>query len=607
MVPLSYLLLLIHLLSHPHDVGGGFLNGLSGGEDSDETSRIRREFVPATTSEWTISSSTDTMCPIDRLYPPYKHQILPYDPPSTTNGVEDDLSEISGLIFSNQTDSQGSLYAYAASDKNQFSLKVIQFSRSSQTGTPILKSGVTVATYALDTNYSTSDWEDLSLGPCSGALSAPTCIYVGDFGNNNRGAPYVQRTVLRVLKFQEPQFSGSTPTSLVKVPVTTILYKHGPGWNSTLRYDAETMFVDWVGSGKGDIYIVTKATCSMGGVGRIPASYHGRLRVGNIPSSSYIPSKASVYSMARAMTAPPKQGSMITCSNGGFRVWQGGDMRRDGQLIALLAGGSPPRVYFYPRLPEETVMSALRSPQGESASCPFIAPISYGLSNEKKHEAVAFLPDGLSYADTSECDGGRRCDVPIYFWDLVYPNSPDPTLRSGPVPVDGWQTLAFETFESGTMGSFSSGSKAYPSSALACPNGQEASLWSAHLSEHGGEASSIVHNSDYDASNYSWLKVEFDFVLDGFDHMDAFFLELSLDSGRNFFIVADWAMDTTQGMTSLRTCHNGNTVVLNSNIFGRMTFGPHVRLRFRTSADSIDDRLYVDNIRLLGNPTLLSN
>jgi len=364
--------------------------------------------------------STNTTCPTSRGSSPYKFLIQPYTAPSATPGVEDDLSEISGIVFTNQTDSKGNLFAYAASDKNQFSVKVIRFDRDPKTGKPIKTSATTVATYALDTFYSTSDWEDLSLGPCSGASSAPTCIYVGDIGNNNRGAPYVQRTILRVLKFQEPFFSGSTPKSLVKVPVTTILYRYDSGWDSSLRYDAETMFVDWVGSGKGDIFIVTKAFCSMGGVGRIPASYHGALKVGNIPSSSYMPVGASFYNMFRDMTEPPKQGT-VGCSHGDFRVWQAGDMRRDGHLIALLAGGSSPRVYFFPRHPNETVISALSSPQGESASCPYTAASLGGVTNQKQYESVAFLPNGKSYADLSECDSGKPCVVPIYFWDLVYP------------------------------------------------------------------------------------------------------------------------------------------------------------------------------------------
>ncbi len=275
-------------------------------------------------------------------------------------------------------------------------------------------------------------------------------------------------------------------------------------------------------------------------------------------------------------------------------------MRRDGRLIALITGASPPRVYFYPRLNGETVIDALTSPSGVASSCSYISSTSYGLTNEKRYETVAFLPDGKSFADTSECDGGGRCNVPIYFWDLVFPGSPDPTFHNGLVPADAWQVISFEDFETGTMGIFVNGSKAYTSKAYACPNGGITSRWSAQVSEHNGEASSIVHRVDQGASDYSWLKVEFHFLLEGFDHMDSFFLELSLDGGQTFFIVADWAFGT-QGVEVLKTCYTTNTVVLNSNAFGRTKFGAAVRLRFRTSANALNDRLYLDNIRLLGH------
>ena len=556
---------------------------------------------PATRS---AAAASDTTCPIDRLYPPSVYEILPYDPPVNTPSVRDDLAEISSLVFSDQTDAQGRLYAYSASDKNQFSIKVLMFARHSQTGKVIMGDATTVATYALDVHFSNSDWEDISLGPCDRTQSAPTCIYIGDFGNNARtdpNFPYAQRNVLRILKFPEPIFSGSMPRSLSKVPVTTILYRYAsPGWNPSRFYDAEAMFVDWVGTGKGDIYIITKGTCTMGGVGKIPSSYHGNLAVGNIPSNVYMPSNAYVYPMAREMMEPPKQGSNVPCSNSEFRHWQGADMRRDGRLIALITGASPPRVYFYPRVDGESVIDALTSPVGVSASCPYVASTSYGLSNEKKHEAVAFLPDGDGFADTSECDGGRRCKVPIYFWDLVYRGSPDSPFPSDLVPVDGWQRMAFEGFESQTMGIFANGANAVTSRKYACANGGVASRWSAQISHHGGQASSIYHKADQDASKYSWLKVEFDFLLDGFDHMDAFFLELSLDSGRTFFMVADWALGT-QGTLLLRTCYKTNTVVLKDSVFGREKFGPNVRLRFRTSANVVEDRVYIDNIQLLGH------
>jgi hypothetical protein len=555
----------------------------------------------------TDTLTRDDICPVDRLYPPSKYEILQYTPEVSTSGVEDDLAEISSLTFSDQTDEEGNLYAYVASDKNQFSIKVIRFQRHAETGQVVMGNATTVATYALDVHYSNSDWEDISLGPCSSASNTPTCLYIGNFGNNNRGGGYVQRSVLKIFKFPEPIWWTTTgPSDLLDVPVTTIMYRYAaPGFNESVYYDAEAMFVDWQG-GKGDIYIITKGRCGTGRVGVIPASYHETLSIGNAPSTIDVPDGAYIYPMTALMLEPPKQGDDITCGESPFRLWQGADMRRDGRLIALITGESPPRVYFYPRLAEQSVLEALTSnAPDEAASCPFIAPTSYGLEDERKHEAVAFMPDGKGFADTSECNGGSACEVPIYFWDLLFPDSPDTTFSDGLVPAsdDGeWVSITDDDFETGDhLGSFVNGTRAFASQAYACPlDATDSNNWSIHINEHKGPDSAIAHKEDQDASTYMWLKVEFDFLLDGFDHMDALFLELSLDGGATYFIVADWAKDT-QGISALKSCYMKNTVVLNAGDFSRSHFGSQVRLRFRTSANAQNDRVYIDNILFQGH------
>ena len=74
-------------------------------------------------------------------------------------------------------------------------------------------------------------------------------------------------------------------------------------------------------------------------------------------------------------------------------------MRRDGRLIALIRDGPPASVYFYSRLANESVVDAL-----SNFPCPYISSTSYGLPNEKKHEAVAFVDaSGTKIADISEC------------------------------------------------------------------------------------------------------------------------------------------------------------------------------------------------------------
>jgi nitroreductase len=64
---------------------------------------------------------------VDPLYPLAKYKILPFTDTDTSDNVNDHLAKILSLVFSSQTDAQGSKFAYFVLDKNQFSLKVIKF------------------------------------------------------------------------------------------------------------------------------------------------------------------------------------------------------------------------------------------------------------------------------------------------------------------------------------------------------------------------------------------------------------------------------------------------------------------------------------------------
>jgi hypothetical protein len=110
-------------------------------------------------------------------------------------------------------------------------------------------------------------------------------------------------------------------------------------------------------------------------------------------------------------------------------------MRRDGRLIAILRGsGSSPAVYFFPRLADQSVAQAL-----DESACDYIATISPGLANEKKHEAVAFVdPEGLRFADTSEYEGGGSCNVPVHFYELEHADSDFVAIVE---PASGWEQI----------------------------------------------------------------------------------------------------------------------------------------------------------------------
>ena len=182
----------------------------------------------------------DDICPLDRLNPPEKYSITPYIDIDTTDIVEDDLNEISYIAFSEQTDDSGARYAYVASDKEQFSLKVLRIA-DNVFGTHFNGVGTVVATYTLNiSDYSNDDWEDISLGPCtdsdvdSAYSVTDTCIYIGNFGNVNDRSGYVQRDVVKIFKFKEPVINTAAPESFT-VDVATIQYRYGSSFTNSIN------------------------------------------------------------------------------------------------------------------------------------------------------------------------------------------------------------------------------------------------------------------------------------------------------------------------------------------------------------------------------------
>jgi hypothetical protein len=146
--------------------------------------------------------------------------------------VEDDLNEMSYIVFSDQT-SPGSRYAYSASDKEQKSLKVLKFSDNIFGGT-----GEVVAEYTLDITIVTNDdWEAIALGPCTDSNEDSeytidqTCIYIGSIGNNNDP----KRDVLRIFKFVEPLLNMTSPQNITDQSVAIIEYAYDTtnGFSST--------------------------------------------------------------------------------------------------------------------------------------------------------------------------------------------------------------------------------------------------------------------------------------------------------------------------------------------------------------------------------------
>lgn len=544
----------------------------------------------------------EEICPVNRTYPLEKFLINEFPDALAGDGVEDDLSEISSLVFTSLTDAENNLYAYVVSDKNQFSLKVIKFTRTDPaTGEYLTGTATTVAAYTLNVAFDRDDWEDISLGPCmDDGNTDGVCIYIGNFGNNNRN-DYEQRTTLEIFKFPEPDFPPVDRT----LDVATISFDYINTFdNPTRKFDAEAMFVDWTGAfgvGKGDIYVVTKGKCGEG-VGRIPADLHRNIAYDGTGTTN-------VGSIQQVMFDPPWQGTQsCSATSKRFLEWQGADMSRDGRTIAMIVGASPSRVYFFPRETGQTVEAALSGPSpsivegknlgGPGASCDYIAATSYGLTDEKKWEAVAFIDfHGTKYAEVSECNGGGNCKVPVYMHQLLLENVVDES------PSDnGWEEITFDDFNDATFGNYLNG-VTEPGSALhpsrICGGG-----FSVELRQDNAESSSIFHAVDQDCSAYPWLRATFTFRPFKWEHMDTLFLEISLDGGVNYYIVGDWSMEVggiVEVSTSEQVCYTETVSLKATDFGGRANFGPNVRLRLRASSDSMDDFVYIDNVLFEGH------
>jgi hypothetical protein len=556
------------------------------------------------------------ICPVNRTYPSEKFLISPYADANLSDGVDDDLSEISSLAFTTLTDAENNLYAYVVSDKNQFSLKVIKFARSKTApGQYLTGTATTVAAYTLGVDSSVqNDWEDISLGPCmDDGNEDGVCIYVGNFGNNARGGGYDQRlNALEIFKFPEPDFPPVDRT----IPVATIKYNYKSSFGNPNRtFDAEAMFVDWTGDsgdGKGDIYIVVKGKCGEG-VGRILGSQHRNLAYdGN--------GIVDVGSIDGVMRDPPWQGTYnCSATSRRFQEWQGADMSRNGRTIAMIVGQSPSRVHFFPRATGQSVEDALSGPTpsfdgagnnlgGPGAACDYVSATSYGLVNEKQWEAVAFVDyDGTKFAEVSECNGGGSCNVPVYMHELLFEEVVDASPSDG-----GWKKITFDNFEDGTFGNYTNGQDA-AGAGSECPSQQictslknietrscGSGTWSVELRQDNGMSSSIFHKLDQDCRSYPWIRVTFDFRPFKYEYMDTLFLEVSLDSGNNYYIVADWSFEIGTILVD-RQCVTETVSLKASDFEGRGVFGRNVRLRFRASTDSLDDFGYIDNILFEGH------
>jgi len=249
------------------------------------------------------------------------------------------------------------------------------------------------------------DSETLSLGPCS-TSGSETCLYIGVLGNNaaqrckNRSCS-LGKQYNYILKIIEPDISVDC-ADFTLLDGVTIVVDYNIEDSPVNRADCEAMFVDFTGdevSGNpGDIYIVTKLRpyTELIRAYYIPISAHENASVGSI-----------LDDVVMEIVASPR-----------IMVWTGADMSRQGDLIF---GRSGTNNYLWTRGANVIVGEALE----EDYCNKFGIPPDRG-ENDNQFETVAFMPDGKSYVEISECprgNEGRLCNPNIWITRLRVPIS----------------------------------------------------------------------------------------------------------------------------------------------------------------------------------------
>jgi hypothetical protein len=269
-------------------------------------------------------------------------------------------SEISGVVVSSQvvngqnivwvhSDSGSAPQVAAYGIKTRGRLARLDFAKSVSTGN--------------------KDFEDIALGPCSGAARAPTCIFVSGTGNNaaRDAAGQSGTNAGTIYRIREPALPTSIDVAsplLLDVTAEVIPIKYDqPG---VVAADCETLMAD----ANGDLYLTTKwnaAQFALVRVFRILAGAAANVQLTLKPLSS---------------TNSALQGNTFTR----------GEISRDGALIVM---GSTSKAFIWTRQPGQTVEQAL------NAEPCFTLPTS----SNAQHEAISF---GTSSSELFEVPEGAN-------------------------------------------------------------------------------------------------------------------------------------------------------------------------------------------------------
>ncbi len=312
--------------------------------------------APTTSTTTATPTSASVSCPARAASKGASVQLL--SSPSYGNSGDSPQSEVSGLAVSSQTvngqqvvwvvsDSGSKAQVVAFGVKTRERLARLDFSGS-------LKSG------------GGNDYEDLALGPCSGDAGAPTCIFVGEIGNNaaRDAAGQSGRVVSNIYRIVEPVLPSSIDVRspvMRSVPADVISFKFSQ--TGIVAADCEALMVDT----NGDIYLTTKWN----------AAQQSLTRVFRIPAGAGV---------GTTLTLSP-----LSSANSALRsnTFTRGDISKTGKHVVL---GSGTTYYVWTRRSTQTIEQALNSAPCYSASS----------ASSAQHEAIAFGAGSLELWEIAE-------------------------------------------------------------------------------------------------------------------------------------------------------------------------------------------------------------
>lgn len=208
-----------------------------------------------------------------------------------------------------------------------------------------------------------TDWEDIATGPCAPGSAQPTCLFVGDIGDNglvrqlpDAGGGYV---IHRVPEPVLPADGGAVTLGDGGFVSFPFRYPDGP-------HNAETLLVNPV---TGRVYVVTKEAAGLNSsVYRLP--------------STAVPGTRAVLEYVTELGAPGRGHSQAT----------GGDISICGDRFLLRS---------YDTLFEFRAPAGSTDPEAFFSVNPVIVPVG----SEVQGEAVGYRADGEGYTTVSECAG----------------------------------------------------------------------------------------------------------------------------------------------------------------------------------------------------------